>query len=1070
MNSNVKAGSEICCPSEDELRQFLGGSPHDLDESILAIHLEACPKCLEACRQITKKDSDRPSIVKARQKLAGLSAKRPTSTNDGNRSELSGSEVSQGVVAYSGLQVGRFVLQKQLGAGGMGQVWLAKAVDHSGQLAAVKFVPEARSDPERWARFRFEQKCLAEMDHPHFARMIEAGYTSNGYPYLAMEYVDGMPIVAWCRAHGLVLSQRLRLFLEVCNAIQYAHQRGVIHRDLKPANILVRKVNNQPTVRVIDFGLARTASIEVDDSDPLTTSHQIVGTLAYMSPEQAIGEPAVDIRTDVYSLGIVLYELLTDSTPISHEDTQHDVVVRVLDRIRLDVPEKPSARIVRLHSKVSSGEKLAKRHGKVVELSTNSIDSYRRLLQGDLDWICLKALEKEPVRRYETVAAFGSDIERYLNGRPVEARPPSATYLLSRFVRRNRLAVTLASMLLVALTMGILGTSYGLIRANRALWAESQKSGEVASLLGEVTKERDHARELREQTLSVLDDISSQISPDRPGVTSNPDSTQTLAIQRVLLSHYETIKKDVGSDEKTRSRVADAHFRAGRLQWLLGNLTEAKRDLEQANVVYDELVKIGAIDEQLLLKAIGTRMVLHGVYASGGDFEAALRVDQEVEVAIERESLWRQKPKFLDLMIANTANKAISLAFLGRDAEAAEEYQHGIDLLPAATQVNYKVYGKNYFSILFNYAIFVADRGNREKALQLLNQCKEVVVASDPLDELTRNTRLVMVHVTLAQLVPNESKEDEYRQAIDLAEKNAKQHPQMEGAQLSLADTRWSYGRFLLGNADTAKRGEDLLNEAVNLAESQATLHPESTLPLRVQANALSALGRHLDFSRRSKESIPVLTKAVEIQESLVKRFPDNSNFGLELSIIVSNLAHAYGEIESFQQSVDFYSKSISISEAMLKKQPTLTPAIQNIRSSHWGRAYSREGLGDIPGALNDWEMALKYDGPASYSNCKQECMNFMRKHGQTRRALSLAEAITGAKEWGLIESIAIATVLVESCKLVPERKLELEAKAIAQLKHGLTVRNEPELIRNDPVFQEILKLPELQEVLVPRR
>ncbi len=332
--------------------------------------------------------------------------------------------------------IGPYRLIRKLGSGGMGQVWLAEQIEPLRRQVALKLIRGALYDDTVLSRFQAERQTLALMDHPAIAKVLDAGATPDGQPYFVMEYVAGIPITEYCDQKRLTIPERLELCLKVCDGVQHAHQKAIIHRDLKPANILVVEVDGAPVPRIIDFGLAKAITPVASDSAMLTHVGVVMGTPAYMSPEQA--EPGVsdiDTRTDVYSLGVILYELLTGSLPF--DTRQKQPLDQMLRRLREEDALRPSTRIERGHQ--DSVTKAECRRTQPKQLAG--------LLQGDLDLITMKAMEKERTRRYGSPSELAADIERYLQHQPVVARPSSTGYRLGKYVRRHRLAVAMAASL-----------------------------------------------------------------------------------------------------------------------------------------------------------------------------------------------------------------------------------------------------------------------------------------------------------------------------------------------------------------------------------------------------------------------------------------------------------------------------------------------------------------------------------------------------------------------------------------------------------------------------------------------
>ena len=338
---------------------------------------------------------------------------------------------------------GRYTLVDVIGEGGMGSVYLASQTEPVKRQVALKLIKSGMDSRGVLARFDAERQALALMDHPNIARIYDGGLTPAGQPFFVMELVQGVPLTEYCDEQRLTVRARLELFVAVCQAVQHAHQKGIIHRDLKPGNVLVTEVDGRPTPKVIDFGVAKATEVKLTDMS-LADVGAIVGTPAYMSPEQA--DPTsmdIDTRTDVYALGVMLYELLTGSPPIDARQFQRGAILEMLRMVREVDPPRPS-------TKLSTAEALP-------NIAANrSIEPARlaKLLRGELDWVVMKALEKDRNRRYDTANGFARDIQRYLADEVVEARPPSRAYRLKKFVRRNPLQLALAGTVVLLLLGG----------------------------------------------------------------------------------------------------------------------------------------------------------------------------------------------------------------------------------------------------------------------------------------------------------------------------------------------------------------------------------------------------------------------------------------------------------------------------------------------------------------------------------------------------------------------------------------------------------------------------------------
>ena len=368
--------------------------------------------------------------------------------------------------------VGPYRLVKKLGEGGMGSVWLAEQEEPIRRQVAVKLMRPGLDSEQFLRRFEKERQAQALMDHPHVAKVLDAGTTHENSPYFVMEYLPGKGLTDYCRIKRLDTRARLALFLDLCEAIQHAHQKGVIHRDIKPSNVIVCEIDSKSILKVIDFGLARAIESHQIEADTMTQFGTVIGSLPYMSPEQARGARGnqsgedIDTRTDVYSLGAVLFELLTGTTPIRSERIKQNGVVETLRAIQEDESPRPSVRLQELTLDEVSG-------------ATGIEQQNMRQLVADLDWIVMKALEIDRDRRYDTVAELTRDVERFLNDEPISARPPSRVYLMRKFVRKHRFAAASSAMVVAALVVGLVLAAW---QANLARSANADLFSANASL------------------------------------------------------------------------------------------------------------------------------------------------------------------------------------------------------------------------------------------------------------------------------------------------------------------------------------------------------------------------------------------------------------------------------------------------------------------------------------------------------------------------------------------------------------------------------------------------------------
>jgi len=458
---------------------------------------------------------------------------------------------------------GKYKVQRQIGDGGMGDVFLAEQTMPVRRLVAIKLVKPGMDSKEILARFDAERQALAVMDHPNICKVFDAGTAPNGRPFFAMEYVKGIPITQLCDERQLAPNERLELFITVCKAVQHAHQKGIIHRDIKPGNILVEVVDGKPVPKVIDFGLAKALGHKLTEKSFVATEYgKWVGTLEYSSPEQAEGRFDIDTLSDVYSLGVLLYELLAGSPPFTRAEMLQSGEDEMKRLIREKEPSKPSTK---LNSSQNLPTIAANRHLEPAKLT--------KLVRGELDWIVMKALEKEPERRYPTPTAFGDDIQRYLNGEPVTAGRPSSLYRFRKFARRNRAAVAAGLIVFAALLAGFASATLGLVEAKRQEGiARTEASLKERAIEDEILAKQEAVaqRDLAQGEARRADDSSRQLA------ASGRQLRQQLDILRIK----EALQEFEGNRiEEARELLDDVSAENRTFAWRL-----AKRRFEGAEI------------------------------------------------------------------------------------------------------------------------------------------------------------------------------------------------------------------------------------------------------------------------------------------------------------------------------------------------------------------------------------------------------------------------------------------------------------------------------------------------------
>jgi serine/threonine protein kinase len=531
-----------------------------------------------ACSEDEQLRAEVESLIAAYEQSSSLSA---------NLSDNSwGSSLEQEVDPPA--QIGPYRLERELGAGGMGQVWLAEQIEPVRRYVALKLIRAGFRDREIAQRFLAERQSLALMNHPSIAKIFDAGTTSAGQHYLVMEYVDGCPITEYCDRHKLQVAERLRLFQLVCEGVQHAHQKAIIHRDLKPSNILVTEVNGKPTPRIIDFGIAKALSPGLDEQNMFTRVGSVIGTMGYMSPEQAEGTSQdgghdIDTRSDVYSLGILLYELLTGLLPFDQRKLTHYEMLRVLRE--QDAP-RPSTRLRDSSDPLVAALTRSTQTGLLI-----------RQLRGDADSITLKAIEKDRDRRYASPAELAADIERYLRNEPVGAHAASFSYLAWKYIRRHRVGVLVAAAGLLLLVGFAIAQSMQLRKTRR----QRDRADRISQFMSRIFK------------------------------VSNPNQSQgkTITARDLLDKGSQQISAELKDDPELEARMmyqmADTYYN-------LGIYPQAQSLAQQALSL--QRTVLGPRNPDTL----ETMTLLGGLFSDEGNYKEAEKLERE-QLSVEQRTL-----------------------------------------------------------------------------------------------------------------------------------------------------------------------------------------------------------------------------------------------------------------------------------------------------------------------------------------------------------------------------------------------------------------------------------------------
>jgi tetratricopeptide (TPR) repeat protein len=688
----------------------------------------------------------------------------------------------------------------------MGVVYLAEQTSPIHREVAVKIIKPGMDSGRVIARFEAERQALAMMDHPNIAKVLDAGSTATGRPYFVMELVKGVPITEYCDEARLAPRERIELLVAVCRAIQHAHQKGIIHRDIKPSNVLVSLYDGRPVPKVIDFGLAKATDQRLTERTLFTRHGAIVGTLEYMSPEQAENSAGdVDTRTDIYSLGVLLYELLTGTTPLERLRSLQAGYSEILRRIREEEPQRLSARI----SRSDQRDEIASRRGTEVAKLT-------KLVRGELDWIAMRALEKDRGRRYATANDLARDLERYLRGEPVEAGPPSAVYRLRKYAGRHRAALAMATAFAAVL---IVATLVSIALAVRAI------------------REGERARRSEAQTKATFRFFRDKVlAAPRPEGRENGRG-ENISLREAIDAAEPSIAVDFSGQPEVEANFRDT---LGTSYLFVGEAEAAIRQLERARVL--RAAALGPDHEDTL----DTMDTLAVAYQAAGRFNDAIFLHQRA-YDISRAKLGPDHPGTLRTL----NNLATAYGHAGRTVEA-------VPLAERVLAVRRARFGPDHpdtLTAINNLAIAYRGVGRNDEALRLWESVIEpsrAILGAEHPDTLARTNNLASAYLTAGRV---EAAAPLFEEVLRI--RRLKLDPRHPDTLLSMSN---------LAAADLAadRTGKAIALYEEILAARKAKLGPEHP----DVAKSLYSLARAYRAAGRLGDAIPLLEQAVALRKA----------------------------------------------------------------------------------------------------------------------------------------------------------------------------------------------------------
>ncbi|MBL8855663.1 MAG: serine/threonine protein kinase [Planctomycetaceae bacterium] len=939
----------------------------------------------------------------------------------------------------------RYRLLEPIGEGGMGSVWLAEQKEPVKRKVAIKLVKAGMDSRQVLARFEAERQALAMMDHPNIAKVLDGGMTEQARPYFVMELVKGVPLTDYCDQAQFSVRERLELFAQVCSAVQHAHQKGIIHRDLKPSNVLVTEIDGRPVAKVIDFGLAKAlhGSQILTDQSLHTAFGAVLGTPLYMAPEQ-LGTSAVDVdtRADLYSLGVILYELLTGTTPIEKQQLKQAAFDEICRLIREQEPPRPSTR---LSSSDALPSLAVRRHAEPTKLT--------RLVRGELDWIVMKALEKDRNRRYETANGMAQDVQRYLAGEAVLAAPPSQAYRFRKFIRRHQSVMITAALVALSLVGGLIGTSIAMMRAWQAEADAHEQTKETESARADEAVQRQLAETARtnadarraeaEQNLAyakqanqILGSVFYKLDPTAEYATA---AELRNALRDNMVSAVEALDGSAIGDPLT---VAEMQMLFGNSLLVLGQNSQAVQLFERARDTRKE--RLG-IDHPATLVSMDQ---LARAYQFASQIEKAVSLFEET-LELKRANLGLEHAE------TQTTMNNLAAAYL-----AAGQLDKALPLYEQTLKIGKDTDNPELFVTMTGLGMVYREVGQYDKSISILERVlslQRLKLGPTHIDTLTSINNLGMVYADVGRLEKALPLKEE---AVTLARQTlGPDHPKtlasLNNLALGYRDAgQWEKALPILEQTLELARKRlgpihiHTLSTMSNLAVCyEAAGQPDKAIPLLEQAFLLQQeeLGPDHPVTLSSMASLAQLYRDTEQLEKALPLFENlyeltKEKFGPEHAhtlTCLNNLATANWTAGRLDKSIPIFEQILPIRSAQLgRKHPDTVVTIVNLGVNYADAGRFAEA---VPLLEEGYQATL---GRPELGWLKVKLSETYIQTGQTEKFVAFTQkSIQLARKEFPPDSLELANVLVSSADQFV--KLALFNEAAEPLREGVKIRNE---------------------------